>query len=301
MKSLSDDTHKDGTFRGQADDGAKRLHERLGAYSRESPPSSNGPTIEEPVTPELALVDPELARRAREQLPEPAAEAPRPPRARASTPGDALPADTRPGSRSERRPRRKRRLVGWMLAVTLLGAAAGLALASRTSLHEFVSDRAPDRIGPLGDRSSPAEPPGSRSSQAHPQPQSPSAGPPTATRTRETVPTGNRPIAPTPPGPPRLAVPAERKFVWVPTPGAASYLVQLYRGQKEIFRAQRTAPSIVVPAEWSSKGRKYRLVPGPYRWSVRPRLRGSRTYGSPVVKATLVVQPDSPDESSGRR
>lgn len=308
MKLPSDDTHEDRIFRGEADADTRGLRARLDAYSRDAPPSSNGPPADEPVTPELALVDPDLARRARELLPEPTTKPAARPGAWTLDPDDAGPDDGRAPpapvlAAEERRPRRKRRLVGWMLAVTLLGAAAGAALSRMTSVPELVSDHAPDSIGPIGDRSSPspAEPPASPPSQGK-QPQSPpAASPPTVTATTGTAPSANPPTAPTPTAPPRRAAPSGRDFAWVPAPGAASYLVQFYRGRKEIFRAQPRRPRLVLPGQWSFKGHEYRLVPGRYRWSVRPRVRGRQAYGSPIVRAKLVIQRDSGDQSRRRR
>ncbi len=59
-----------------------------------------------------------------------------------------------------------------------------------------------------------------------------------------------------------------------------------------IFEARPSAPRILVPAEWTFKGRRYRLKAGRYKWSVRPGLRGRprERYGQPIVRATLVIQ-----------
>src|SRR4029453_6486068 len=97
--------------------------------------------------------------------------------------------------------------------------------------------------------SPPAGPPASRPSQSQ-QPQSPPAdSSPTATETTRTVPSATPPTAPRPTAPPRGAAPSGRDFAWVPAPGAASYLVQFYRGRREIFRAQPRPAGPVPPGE----------------------------------------------------
>jgi hypothetical protein len=298
LKSLSEDTHEDRVFRTDANALRDRL-ERYEAATREAAAGSNG-VAHEPLSPELALVDAELARRAREELPDPVPEAARlsivtaPP-----TVGEPLPRDIRPGFTVEARPpRRKRRLVGWMVAVTLLGAATGIAVSNTTTLRRFVSDHAPASIGAIGDPTPTPESPATAASPPTPNEQPESSGssapPPAVAPTTGTVASASPGAAPTPtPAAPRRTTPGGRTFAWVPVPGAASYLVQFYRGRKEIFSARPSKPRLALPGRWSYKGSEYSLAPGRYRWSVRPHFRGKKPLGPPIVRAKLVIRDSS--------
>ena len=211
------------------------------------------------VSPELVLIDPRLARWARERLPE-----------RPETPTPVIPATLPVASTHEpletnaqappaatARPRRRRRAVALTVSVLL-----GLALAAI-----LVDQRLP----------------GVRSEAGDALPTFGEQGAPPASK-------GSARTAPPPPVPVRPArrVPATRRFAWAPSAGASGYHVELFKGSVLVFRADSTRPEIVIPKRWRLKGRVRRLVPGAYRWYVWPRVAGRRQARA-IVQAKLIL------------
>lgn len=215
----------------------------------------------EPISPELALVDPELASRARAQLPDP-----RPfttpavefePSSNRIVLAD-LPPPAEPEPVLEREPRSRKRRAAW----AVLGLLALVAAVAAIVYAGLVYERS-----------------GNESSA--PAPQNPA--PPNVPASEP---------APVPSVQPPAPAASPRSFVWAPVHGARWYLVQFYRGSTEVFRARPTEARVVVPSHWSYKGHRLSLKPGSYRWSVRPRLGGKR-YGKPIVLSRLVIQRSS--------
>lgn len=273
----------------------------------------------ERVSPELVLVDPELAARARASLQDDDARELEPQSLPALARRDSLvaasphavpiratselleQAETRPVA-----PRKRRRWRRRLAAILTLAALAGVATAvvistpkrsSRLSaVVEHVSTTA----------AAPEHAPFTKSSNGRtPTTRAPRAAPtattslPTTTTTTTTMgsradPT-HRPSSSVPrpqPAAPKRAPPAPRLFNWAPVPAATYYLVTFYRGRKEIYVARPGAPRVALPSKWTFAGRHYRLTPGRYRWSVRVgrgRPAAAR-YGKLIVQATLVVR-----------
>lgn len=83
--------------------------------------------------------------------------------------------------------------------------------------------------------------------------------------------------------------PGRRRFAWAPVPGASSYRVEFFRGDARIYTADTSRPQLALPARWTLAGRTHRLTPGTYRWYVWPVSSGIRRSEA-TVQAELVVR-----------
>ena len=84
------------------------------------------------------------------------------------------------------------------------------------------------------------------------------------------------------------AKPRARRFAWAPAPGASGYHVEFFRGSVLAFSANTTTPALTVPARWKDVRRTRSLAPGEYRWYVWPVVSGTRA-STAIVRAKLVV------------
>jgi hypothetical protein len=80
-----------------------------------------------------------------------------------------------------------------------------------------------------------------------------------------------------------------RQFAWAPVPAAVAYRVELFRGQVRVFRSTVRRPGFVLPPRWSYSGRTMRLRPGTYRWLVWP-ITSAGIEQAATVQARLAVQ-----------
>jgi outer membrane biosynthesis protein TonB len=229
----------------------------------------------EPISPELVLVDPELAAGARAALPDHPWPAPVP-----------IEPAARPG------PGRQFR-VGAILGQ--LGFFAAFLLVI------FVLS-----VVPRGDRPTLAAPPPA----AAPRPQ-PSAAPqpptvkenPPAVRKKPAVKKAEPKPAPvrrpkrkpaaSPKSQARRSTPTKprkqprftpaRTFSWPPQARAASYQFTFLRNGRAFYRTRTRAPRAELP-------QRVRFTPGSYRWTVRPVIAGA--LGDPIVDSTFEVGRD---------
>lgn len=224
---------------------------------------------DDPVSPELVLVDPELAASARERLPDVANGRVAP----AGTPPPVRPADEpksiTPWTRYDEPPapatRRLPKAV--LVALAVAGLVGGLALARELSTGSTATDTRATPSG-TGSRSA-ASRTTERGARVRTTPSSPSSS--------TTRPNRDRPAKPAPG--------SSRVFVWPAVKGASFYRVEFFRRRRKVFAASPARPRLALPKHWSYRGRPYRLLEGPYRWKVRPAFgsRAAARYGAPIT------------------
>jgi hypothetical protein len=105
--------------------------------------------------------------------------------------------------------------------------------------------------------------------------------------------TGSRSASTTSTQPPSDSGPAEtvppaRRFAWAPVHGATGYEVAIYKDDVPVFRARTKTPSIVIPERSPQKGSAPLLAPGTYQWYVWP-VRNGQADRVASVRSTLVI------------
>ena len=214
------------------------------------------------VSPELVLVDPELASEARSRLSDrpwedflPAPPPPEPPVVLADAP--AAPAVL---------PHRRRSItvtVRIPIAATLW--AVGLLAVLTTLAFGLVPGGGQ---GPsLASTTQAASPP--------PAPPQTSASPP---------PISGLPVVPPPPAPPAPSFRPARTFAWTASPDATYYSVVFTRDGKRFFSATPERPRVVLPEN-------LKFGPGAYSWVVRPGfgVLSEKRLGKPLVQSRFTV------------
>jgi hypothetical protein len=232
-----------------------------------------------PVSPELALVDPELARAARERLPDPrrpiavAEPAVAEPAVVEPAVVEHLPSSVEPAP--ELAPPRRRRRLG------LLASAAGIiALGMLLTLlvgRDKLTGRQAQQTQSVAAAVSP-----SVATVTKPEPAATTAAEPANSAGPSTTPAKPAPVHAT-------AVPG-KTFIWVKSPDAAAYEFQLFEGNKRVFRARVKEPRLELPGRWRQAGRPHALLPGSYRWYVWTiDKRTNRPSAKPTVSAKLMI------------
>lgn len=254
------------------------------------------------LSPELALVDPELAARARKYMAAPveplsawprAAPSPAAPAAREvprvptilRPPAPETPAPPPPSRRSRR-------------GVLLLGGAAALVVASAgLAVHELLrgtpQPKAPPRVLTA---TSPSTPSAVRRKTQRAKQKPRLIRSHTTTGDRRKPRPGTQKSSGTSTNQSRAshaaasAPPAEQPFPpfsWVAIPKATSYDFALFRGAERVFVSHPRLARIAVPTTWRYADRTFTLTPGTYRWVVRPVF--GKALGTAIVNAKLVV------------
>jgi hypothetical protein len=261
-------------------------------------PSERRNDADDPISPELVLVDPELARRARARLnslDQPGFRAP------VYADSKSALATRRIDTKATSRPGR--------VAFAALAVIAGLAGAGFTAAKLTGDNSRLYARGSLSGGSVVVRPQETRESTAKArQP---------ATRAHTTATAGaerrrpgragtsnaNRPGFqrrrransgnPRTPrsGPSQVAAPTTPIFSWVAVRGAAYFDFELFRGSERVFTARPRQPRLTLPSTWTYAGRRYSRAPGSYRWLVRPVFVANRKtrYGPAIVSAKLVL------------
>jgi hypothetical protein len=272
----------------------------------------------EPLTPELALVDPELARLARDRLPpngtvlnsragnssvsnvdgeHPAERASRYQPSRHETvarpehsfgaassvpPGVQSEIDAATRENAPRAPSRKRwarRAVLVTLGV-VVGFAGVYALAPDSTVREEVPSQAPKKAPARIDLNGKAPAPTKQPTPANSKGASKTSRHPSALGTRTTGPNSKRPSTfPT------------RMFIWPAVTHASFYKVEFFRRGREVFTALSSTPRLELPLRWVYRGRRFELVAGLYSWKVSPAFgpRSGLRYGNPIIRSTWVA------------
>jgi hypothetical protein len=73
------------------------------------------------------------------------------------------------------------------------------------------------------------------------------------------------------------ATPTRHRFAWAPTKGAAGYEVEFFRAGTRVYVGHTKDPTIEVPARWQYEGAQHSFRAGEYGWYVWPLVDGKRS------------------------
>jgi hypothetical protein len=244
-------------------------------------PAFGAPVSEsdDPVSPELALVDPDLAASARAQLPDIAQSPVREQDARRAlelTPVAVTPRTAEPEALvADHRGKRARRPLPTIALLTIVIAAgiAGVILKQKLPKGQSGSEA---RVTDSRAQAATTAASDHRASQRPTRSTTAASGGTHAPRPAQ----GTAPSS------------TSRTFVWPVVKGASFYKVEFFRRRQEVFGASPAVPRLALPMHWVYRGRQYRLLEGAYRWKVRPAFgsRGRARYGAPITVSVWVFR-----------
>lgn len=244
------------------------------------------PRTRELLSPELALVDADLAASARARLHDPGAFYPATStanaRARSTTPAVPLPSTSAPTLAPVEPPAAGQARVAtppappaWPQNVVRLGlATVGLFVAATVASGALSSSGTED----------------AGATRASPAP-APLLGTPLRSGSASTPP---RAAAPAPKQPQTQRVAARqpaRTFAWAPVQGARAYEVQIFRGARLVLLSRTRQPRLTLRPAWRYAGAAFAITPGAYRWYVWPVDAAGTRARKPVVQAKLKIAP----------
>ena len=240
----------------------------------------------EPLSPELVLVDPELAALARARL---GSYAPPPQAACAPARNERVPAAvTERLPELDRRRRSRRLLVGVAAAamLTLLLADVRVEFSERRAAAEPAQgvQAPPERaLAPSREttRTTPKPGTGTESTGAKSTGAKSTGAKSTGAKSTGAKTTGAKSRG-------AIASTAARRFAWAPVSTATGYHVEFFHGQSRIYARDTTRPQVTVPARWMYEGAVRALRQGEYRWYVWPIVAGQRDTQA-AVQATLTI------------
>lgn len=245
-------------------------------------PDSADPEI---ISPELALVDPELARAARALLPDPpwcrglrpATSALSGPRAASDLVEHATPAEETVVASATPLPAEtfapRHFVAGFVLGLLL----AALAVEGYVLSSPLRSGSSSEQVVTVPRSATPAP-------VAEPEVGTPAIEQPATVPSRR----ARKPVAPAPRPPTVLA--------WPASPGSAAYQVVLFRAGRRVYERTVRSERLPLPSSWRYAGRRRRLLPGTYRWVVRPLRNDGAVLRPlpPIVDAAYVVTRSRP-------
>ena len=260
--------------------------------NRKSQPEEQA--IPEQLSPELVLVDPQLADLARERLPsERLAGARTAPKSHDDLPGAPSAVEegevelnaVSPDYAEDDQPLaragpRRRRVFGTAVGVFAVAAAAFPIVAHElTDVGGSASKRIPTRSESL---------PAQRAADAR-QKRRTSEAPRAAASPHVTKPAVKPNKRAQPVQPSELLT---RVFIWPPVSRATFYKVEFFRRGRRVFEASPAMPRIELPLRWVFGGRHFRLTRRTYRWEVRPAFgpRSHPRYGNLITQSTWIPQ-----------